>query len=47
MHVNMIFFRNSVQMMCFNHYDLTPDGKFKRLKVAIQAFEYLDTEPRH
>jgi len=30
------------KMMCFNHYDLAPDGKFRRIRVAIQAIEYLD-----
>ena len=35
------------KMMCFNHYDLAPDGKFKRIRVAIQAVEYIDTQSRH
>ena len=29
------------KMMCFNHYDLDADGKFKRIRVAIQSIEYL------
>lgn len=29
------------KMMCFNHYDFNPDGKFKRIRVAIHSIEYL------
>lgn len=29
------------KMMCFNHYDLNQDGKFKRIRVAIHSIEYL------
>lgn len=29
------------KMMCFNHYDLNPEGKFSRIRVAIHSIEYV------
>ena len=31
------------KMMCFNHYDLNAEGKFKRIRVAIHSIEYLNS----